>query len=259
MRINSGAIARALITTALVGFAVDQAGAGNIFLTGHDSDFHDSAGSPFAGPALNSDIAFVRAGSTLPVLVLDDGSELSSSLTGLGVPIVSVLPTALTNAMLNPTLYSAIAVASEVSCGGCDNTPADNAAIATHLTAIAAFVTAGRGILGLAGAQDPLAYAYVPTAASNGGGNPPATGFVETAAGLAEGLVAENGDATHNFFSTPGTGGLSSLFQVAEVNGTTGLPEVSTWLMRILGFAGLGFLGCRKTGKSRGLRAVTTA
>lgn len=37
--------------------------------------------------------------------------------------------------------------------------------------------------------------------------------------GTAVGLVAENGDPTHNFFGTPGNLGLSSSFQVAEVNG----------------------------------------
>ena len=164
----------------------------------------------------------MRNGSALPVLVLDAGSELTNAaIATLGAAnVVSMLPTAVTDANFNASLYSAFAVASEFTCGGCDNTPADNAAIATHLAAIGAFVTAGGGVLGFAGAADPLAYAYVPTAAANGGGNPPSNGFVETAAGNAAGLLAENGDPTHNFFPSPGTGGLSGLFQVAEVNGS---------------------------------------
>jgi len=252
--------------------AVGAASAGNIFLTGHDTDFHDAFGSASAQAALAADVAFVRNGSALPLLTLDAGTELTSALTALGISFVNIAPTAVTNADFNPALYSAFAVASINSCGGCDNSPADNAAIATHLAAISAFVTAGGGILGLSGAGDPNAYAYVPTAASNGGGSPPANGFVETPAGLAVGLVAENGDPTHNFFPTPGTGGLSPLFQVAEINGTsvesvfikdasigcvgdacvitTGVPEPSTWAMMILGFAGVGFMAYRRRTQS---------
>ena len=55
----------------------------------------------------------------------------------------------------------------------------------------------------LSAANDPLGYAYVPEAAANAGGNPPATGFVETPAGLAAGLVAENGDADSQLLSNP--------------------------------------------------------
>jgi hypothetical protein len=149
------------------------------------------------------------------------GNELASDLTALGIPFTEVdpaTPGAISDAMFNHSTYSAFAVASEVTCGGCDNTPADNAAVAAHLTAIANFVNAGGGILGLAGAEDPNAYAYVPDAAANGGGNPPPDGFVETAAGTAEGLLAENGDITHNFFPTPGTAGMSSAWKVAETN-----------------------------------------
>jgi hypothetical protein len=142
----------------------------------------------------------------------------------MGIPFLRVDPntTTITDAMFDHSKFSAFAVASEFTCGGCDNDPADNAAIATHLSAIASFVDAGGGILGLAGAADPLAYAYVPEAAANGGGSPPSTGYVETAAGLAAGLVAENGDPTHNFFPTPGTDGLSAAYQVAEINNTPG-------------------------------------
>jgi hypothetical protein len=281
--ITSPAMRTALIAATVVGFglmptAPAAAAGGDIFLTGHDADFHATFGSTSASAALQSEAAFVRGGSTLPVLVLDSGTQLSGALSALGIPIVSMLPLNVTNGSFNPALYSAFAVASESSCGGCDNSPADNAFIATHLSAIAAFVTAGRGILGLAGAGDPLAYAYVPTAASNAGGSPPSTGFVETAAGTALGLLAENGDATHNFFNTPGTGGLSSLFQVAETNTgsvesvfiagatigctgdsctiTTGVPEASTWVMLLLGFAGIGFMAYRREENSVAL-AVT--
>lgn len=199
--------------------------AGNIFLTGHDNDFHQSSA---AKTLMGDAISFVKDGSTLPVLSFDAGSELTSLLTSLGVAYTNVDPSgSISDSVFDHSLYSAFIVASVTSCGGCDNTPADIANIASHSAAIASFFNAGGGILGLAGAGDPNAYAYVPEAATNGGGSPPSYGYVTTAAGLALGLPAVNGDTTHNFFSEPGTGGLSPMFQVTErlYDAVTGTPE----------------------------------
>lgn len=208
----------AAVVAALAAVAPAHAG-GNIFLTGHDTDFH-FFGSPSAQTAMTGDLAFVRNGSTLPVLTFDAGSELTSDLTKLGISFVNVNPSgAIADTVFDHSLYSAMIVASDVSCGGCDNSDADLAKIATHAAAINAFFNAGGGILGFAGADDVNAYAYVPEAAANGGGSPPPTGFVETALGTSLGLTAENGDATHNFFPTPGTGSLSSAYGSAEING----------------------------------------
>jgi hypothetical protein len=200
-----------------------MAAGGNIFLTGHDTDLHMFYGSASANAAMIADLAFVRNGSALPVLTFDAGGELTGDLTALGVPFTNINPSnaaAITAGLFDHTKYSAIAVASITSCGGCDNTPQDNKNIAAQAAAIASFFNAGGGVLGFAGAQDTTAYGYVPDAAANAGGFPPSTGFVETAAGTAAGLVAENGDPTHNYFGTPGVGGLSSAYTVAEVNGT---------------------------------------
>ncbi len=255
--------------------------AGNIFLTGHDTDFHMYNGSASANAAMVSDLAFVRHGSTLPVLTVDAGTQLTSDMTTLGVGYVNVNPGGtLTASMFNPALYSAILVASDSNCGGCDNTNADLANLATMSAAIASFVNAGGGLAGFAGATDTTAYAYVPTAASNGGGNPPSSGFVETAAGTALGLVAENGDPTHNYFGTPGVGGLSSTYTVVETNsgnneslavagaaiscGTTGtctitgtgsVPEPGSMLL--VGSGLIGLVGLRRR-RDRG-RVMTAA
>ena len=222
---------RGVAAFALLG--VSPALAGNIILTGHDNDFHWRFDSGQAAATMASELNFVRSGSTdaaLPVLTFDAGSELTGLLSNLGVSFVNVDPSAagnVTASLFDPTKYSAFVVASATSCGGCDNSPTDVANIATQSAAIASFFNAGGGIIGLAGANDPNAYAYVPDSATNAGGNPPSSGYVSTAQGTALGILATNGDTTHNFFNEPGTGGLSSAYVVTERLGdpNTGTPE----------------------------------
>lgn len=199
--------------------------AGNIVLTGHDNDFHQSAN---AQAAMLGAISFIKNGSSLPLLTFDAGSELTSLLTTLGQSFVNVDPSGpISASVFDHSLYSAFIVASVTSCGGCDNTPADIDNITAQSAAIASFFNAGGGIMGLAGANDPTAYAYVPESATNAGGSPPSFGYVTTAEGLALGIPAVNGDTTHNFFNEPGTGGLSPLYVVTERLGdpVTGTPE----------------------------------
>jgi len=221
---------------------VNAADAGNIVLTGHDNDFHWNFGAnPGNGGAawlaLGAELSFVRAGSTnptLPVLVID--TSVHSSTLELGNAAIGLLgagnvvvksPSAITAADFNPAIYSAFAVASETTCGGCDLLATEVALITAQKAAIATFLDAGGGILSLAGASDPLAYAYIPASATNAGGFPPDTGYVATAFGTSLGLPAVNGNPTHNFFFEPGTGGFSAAYGITErlLNATTGTPE----------------------------------
>jgi hypothetical protein len=167
------------------------------------------------------------SGATLPVLTIDNGSELTSLMTALGITFTNKTVLGVTAADFNHALYSAFAVASVTSCGGCDNPIGTGTILAGFSSAIAGFVTAGGGIYGLAGATDAAAYAYVPTSASNPGGFPASTGHVTTADGLLLGIPAVNGDSTHNFFNEPGTGGLSPLYRVTERStfSSSGVPE----------------------------------
>lgn len=204
--------------------------AGNIVLTGHDNDFHERFGSTASDAAFLAEINFVKNGSSLKVLTFDAGSELTIALTSLGISFTNINPNtaaSVTDSLFDHSIYSAFIVASEASCGGCDNSPAGIANIASHFSAITSFFNAGGGILGLSGAADPLAYAYVPESATNAGGFPPATGYVQTAFGASLGIPAVNGDPTHNFFSEPGSAGLSAAFGVVERlgNALTGTPE----------------------------------
>jgi len=220
------------IAVAVVVASAAPAMAGNIFLTGHDNDYHmffEGVGSPPSNQ-LSAALSFVRNGSSLPVLTFDSGSELTTDLTALGIPFTNVDPNnaaAVTDSLFNHLIYSAFAVASQSSCGGCDNSPSGPANLAAHETAIQSFFNSGGGILALAGAADPNAYSYVPESATNAGGSPPVSGYVQTAFGATLGIPAVNGDPTHNFFNEPGTGGLSAAYGVVERLGdpVTGTPE----------------------------------
>jgi hypothetical protein len=237
-----------------------MAAGGAILLTGHDNDLHCRFGDANACNALGAEAAYVMNGSSLPILAIDDGTELDVALTGKGIAHTTVAVGAVTAGMFDHSVYSAFAVASVTTCGGCDNPPGTGTALAAFLPEIASFFNAGGGILGLTGANDPAAFDYVPEA---GGSTTPifsSSGFVATAAGLTiPGFFAVNGDQTHNTFSgfapfysvaeTFGTGGpVVTIFGKGGSIGCTGtkcvihggVPEPSTWALLGLGFFGLG-------------------
>jgi PEP-CTERM motif len=225
------ALMASVAVIALVG--ANAAYAGSIVLTGHDNDFHWNFGaSPGdagpAGLALKAEVNFAENASgtvftpTTGILTFDQGSELTNALAGLGFTNVTNVSTLTGSdaALFDHTKYGAMVVASETTCGGCDNTAAFIALLssATNKAAIGTFFNDGSGIVGLAGALDPNAYAYVPEAATNPGGSPPTTGYIQTALGGTFGLPAVNGNTTHNFFSEPGSPGLSASYGVTERN-----------------------------------------
>lgn len=214
-----------------------NADAGNLFLTGHDFDFHCSggAGCGNAGVAFN----FVRLGAPtphLPVLVLDEGGQVAAALAqagatakntieGAGVtpPHVVIAPSspAFATAPINTATYSAVIIASDSTCGGCDNTVASITAINARTADLQAFFTAGGGLLYLAGAGNRATYYNsVPIPATAAAVSAP---FTVTPAGAALGLTLADANccATHNSFALPGAG---SPLVVAELD-TAGLAE----------------------------------
>ena len=230
---------------------------GNIVITGHDDDFHQSTNARAQTLAM---MAFARGGSphpTLPVLTFDHGTELTSFLTSLGIPFTNVDPDAgvPSASLFNTSTFSAMAVASDSSCGGCDNDTTSIANLTAAATAIQAFLNAGGGIVAFAGAADASTYyGFLPSSAS-GGGSPPSTGFTQTAFGATLGIPAVNGDATHNFFNVPGTGGVSAAYGAVEIlpgatnpnqqivtlacqrcsaSGGTIVPTMSPWMILML-------------------------
>jgi len=266
-----GAAAFAGASALSIGMA-SPAMAGDIILTGHDNDFHCNEGDAgSACEALAAEISFVKNGSALPVLAIDAGTELVNSLTAKGIAFTAVAPSAVTGSMFDHAKYSAFVVASVTSCGGCDNPAGTGTTLAGFEPQIVSFFNAGGGILGLAGAEDPAAYSYLPKA---GGDTTPifsSSGFVATSAGLTiPGFFAVNGDQTHNTFSdfdpfyqvaeTFGAGGPAvTIFGTGgtiKCTGTSctihgGVPEPSTWAMLGLGFFGLGLVARRKARNSQ--------
>lgn len=214
-----------------------SANAGNLLLTGHDMDLHCSGGSGCGnyGVALN----YVRQGAptkTLPMLVLDEGTQVQSGANqalakaknavegaGNAFPMTVVNPTsaAFATMPINVTLYSAVVIASDSTCGGCDNSTASITAINARSAALQAFFTAGGGLMYLAGANNRATYyASVPIPATGLAVTPP---FTITAAGTALGLIAADANCcpTHNSFATPAAG---SPFVIVETD-AAGLPE----------------------------------
>lgn len=211
------------------------ASGGNLWVTGHDPDYHctfDAAQCNYLKVAVN----FVMNGSTLPVLALDHGTEVATAVnaafSGSGPSVTTVDPrTGFSTLPLVSTsgtpLYSAIIVASDTTCGGCDNndgvgiTP-DSDAINARAADIAQFYNAGGGILALAGAENiGVFYNFMPVATTGATTTSP---YTFTSLGLSLGLIEGSDDnccATHNSFQTPASG---SPFQIAETD-SAGLPE----------------------------------
>jgi len=186
----------------------------NFVATGHDMDFHCAFGSTDECEYLKIVVDKVRAGSTLPILAIDQGTEVKTALetagyTGAG-EIVTVDPTEATTFAATTfvdgaghPLYSAIITASDASCGGCDDSPEGEANINARAADFASFFNAGGGILALAGADEfETYYDFVPLKVAATAVEEP---FTVTAEGASLGIDEEmaNCCATHNSFSIP--------------------------------------------------------
>jgi hypothetical protein len=240
-----------LLALAVAVFAfipVASASAGRMLVTGHDADFHCTGHDQchFVQVATT----WVRGGApdpSKPVLVLDaDDLDFPTSLDnafGTGVvPTVVMDPKSPQFAAepLTTDRYSAILVASDTTCGGCDlnvNNTDDSDAINARAADIAAFFNAGGGVYANAGADHAdgdlsdgpdLFYNFLPIPATGVQVNQP---FCLTDAGIALGFedstlecadpskqnIGTHDDIncceTHNSFAEPPAGGA---LQVSE-------------------------------------------
>ena len=259
----STARARLVISVAALAFfalPVSSALAGRLIVTGHDQDEHCTANGP--GPEggchfVKVAVDFVRGGApdpSKPVLVLDRDPSGGTSLEvvtaldnayGMGVvPTQVVDPRSAQFASLPITTssFSAIVVASDNTCGGCDlntndagdpNVTPDSDAINARAGDIGNFFNAGGGILAFAGAthgdgdatngKDDY-YGFLPIPL---GGKQVQSPFHLTAAGQSLGFedntngIGTNNDIncclTHNSFQPPPSG---SPLQISELDST---------------------------------------
>jgi hypothetical protein len=186
----------------------------NFVATGHDMDFHCSSGEAPECAYLRLVVNLVRNGSHLPILALDQGTELPTALADAGFTgageVVTVNPaeasafnaTAFVNGAGAP-VYSAIITASDETCGGCDAGELAEQNINARASDFAAFFNAGGGILALAGAgRFATYYNFVPLRVGATVVAPP---FTVTPTGEGLGITAEEANccATHNSFLIP--------------------------------------------------------
>jgi hypothetical protein len=208
---------------------------GNIVITGHDDDLHDSSSNSLAARAqIKAMVAFARKGSVNPalkIIIFDHASELAQAMQDIGIPECAGAATTDCYDQIDPdsgvppasvfdiTKYSAFGVASDQNCSGCDNTSKSSQNLAAAKSSIAAFVNAGGGIFAFTAGQAPNTnlhyYDFLPNTASAKGA-PAKSLYTATAFGMDIGIPAVNGDPTHNIFSEPGTGGVDSAWQVVE-------------------------------------------
>jgi hypothetical protein len=236
-----------VIAAALLAAGSAPAAKSRLFVTGFDPDYHCVVGlvakakqrrgglvDPEACDFFKHAVPFVRKGAPhphKPVLVLDrttdnspiGGHELVKSLKkefGNDFPMVVINPRGqrFANARIKTRRFSALIVASDTRCGGCDlnengdtATP-DSNAIADRKRAIRRFFRHGGGILALSSGATPKGgtlnhceayYAFSPIHIPCGGADHSGTSTV-TPAGERLGFTSENFGSAHNAYGEPG-------------------------------------------------------
>ncbi|MEA2273774.1 MAG: hypothetical protein QOI98_2482 [Solirubrobacteraceae bacterium] len=216
------------------------ASAGRVLATGHDADLHCATQQQqchYFQVAVN----YVRGAApnpNAPVLVLDrldlDVVHALDSAFGAGsVPRVVIDPRSAEFATtpISTDLYSAVVVASDITCGGCDlNEPGatpDSDAINARAGDLATFFNGGGGLLALAGGShgDSAGGSYYNFVPLPVGGAPVSAPFTLTGDGRSLGFedspngIGMNDDVncceTHNSFAAPAGG----VLRVAENDG----------------------------------------
>jgi hypothetical protein len=222
----------ALLATALVFPA--SASAGRLIVTGHDADRRCALTDQQCG-FLKAALKYVREtapAATKPVLVLDRGTKQLNvairkawsngySYSGPKTVVVDPRSAAFRKLKIDVTRFSAVAIASDASCGGCDLEAADAAALWKRRRDLQAFFSSGGGIFaGAGGANAAAYYRFMPIPKAG----PASTGpFELTAYGNAIGFKYDDISccAVANTFAAPDVGRLDVAAQTATKVGDT--------------------------------------
>jgi hypothetical protein len=245
----------ALMSVALAALFASSASAGSrMLVNGYDNEYHCAgAADPSFGPCMyfNTMVPWIRGGApdpTKPVLVLDrdgttdpdcntscnsNGIELDVSLTtafgpgGLAYQVVDPRSPEFAALPLDTAHYSAMMVASDVNCGGCDLnnllSQPDSDALAARKADILNFFRNGGGVMAFSGGE--LEGGAKPTTRGSSSGSPercahyydftpiqvPACaigdqGVTTTSAGDSIGLQDSFYEESHNAFEAPDAG-----------------------------------------------------
>lgn len=160
-----------LVTTAVLLAVPASASAGRLIVTGHDADRRCALLDQQCG-FLKASIKYVRESAPAakkPVLILDRGPrQLAAAMqnafsngyryTGPRLTIVDPRSAKFRALKIDVTRFSAIALASDASCGGCDLEAVDERAIAKRKRVIQAFLSKGGGIYAGAGGTNARQY-----------------------------------------------------------------------------------------------------
>jgi hypothetical protein len=214
--IRAGVLSVCLLAmSAVTGLASSaSATSANFVATGHDMDLHCAASNTPECEYFKIVVDKVRKGSTLPILALDQGSEVPVALANAGYKgageVVTVNPAETVTFNATPfvgpkgeQIYSAIITASDSTCGGCDNTEAGESNINARAKDFETYFNGGGGILALAGASRfATYYNFVPLKVGATAVSPP---FEVTPEGEKLGITntMANCCATHNSFDFP--------------------------------------------------------